>query len=328
MYSEGPIVLVGGCDDNYALPLGVTLYSAISNVKDSRKVVVYVIDGGISDANKRCLKRVLSTQGLAVELEWVVPDVSSLDVLRGQDWRGQAAYLRLLIPDVLPEDCDKAIYLDSDLVVEADLSALWTERLAGQPALAVRDYWSPYVSCPDALVETYEELDISKEASYCNSGLMVVNAAQWREENLPSRVLEYMHRYSNYVKFADQDGLNAIIAGRWGLLDPKWNVALSALGMYGRFFDMTMEERKRAQNELLSNACVIHYTGTPKPWDVHYEGPAQDRFFHYLKESGWFNPAQYALWVLRRKARRAIAEGIPQDLRLRLRQWRHGTENT
>ncbi|WP_307196791.1 glycosyltransferase family 8 protein [Neobacillus niacini] len=34
-------------------------------------------------------------------------------------------YYRLLIPELLSEDIDKAIYLDSDLIVKEDITKLW-----------------------------------------------------------------------------------------------------------------------------------------------------------------------------------------------------------
>jgi lipopolysaccharide biosynthesis glycosyltransferase len=33
-----------------------------------------------------------------------------------------SAYLRLLVPELLPSRCDRAIYLDSDLLFQADLA--------------------------------------------------------------------------------------------------------------------------------------------------------------------------------------------------------------
>jgi hypothetical protein len=39
-------------DNNYAIPLGVMLYSLAENLKEG-KAFIYVIDGGITNANKK-----------------------------------------------------------------------------------------------------------------------------------------------------------------------------------------------------------------------------------------------------------------------------------
>ena len=322
------MIVVGGSDDAFAMPLGVAFYSALTNLHYKDEVSLYIFDGGISPENKRRLARVLDVDHLTVDLNWLEPDFTQLQSVKTTDVWSLATYFSLLVPEQLPEHVNKAIYLDADLVVERDLSGLWDKETADASALAVQDYCNPYVSSPDGIAAMHEVMDLKPDAIYCNAGLMVMNLTRWREKCISAKALHYAADYADSLKFVEQDLLNAAIAGRWKLLDPRWNVATSAVQWYGRYFDMNEIERQAAQDRLLRDAFIYHYTGTPKPWDVHYEGPAQDRFFHYLKESGWFNPAQYALWVLRRKARRAIAEGIPQDLRLRLRQWRYGAENT
>ena len=62
----------------------------------------------------------LNVDHVDVHLEWVIPDLLHLTGMKTTESFSQAAYLRLLIPELLP-DIDRTIYLDSDLVVERDL---------------------------------------------------------------------------------------------------------------------------------------------------------------------------------------------------------------
>ena len=43
------MVIVTAADDKFALPLGVTLYSALANLADTKSASLYIIDGGISE---------------------------------------------------------------------------------------------------------------------------------------------------------------------------------------------------------------------------------------------------------------------------------------
>ena len=42
-----------------------------------------------------------------------------------RDWISIATYYRLFITDVIPNDIEKIIYLDCDIIVNKDISELW-----------------------------------------------------------------------------------------------------------------------------------------------------------------------------------------------------------
>jgi lipopolysaccharide biosynthesis glycosyltransferase len=282
------MIIVSGADDRFAMPLAVTLYSALANLNRGRTVSLYIMDGGISEENRRRLTQVLNVNHVEVHIEWVKPDLSRLSGVKTTQWFRQATYLRLLIPELVPKQFDRVIYLDSDLVVEEDLGQLWEEEISDFPALAVQGYVNPYVSCPGALPDTYQLLGLSPDTPYCNAGVMVMNLKRWRTEEIGRRALEYTHKFHRFIRSADQDGINAIIAGAWGLLDPKWNVMPSVISSYGRFYKMSEVEMQHAQGELLRAPFILHFAGLIKPWHFTYRGLARSRFFYYLEKSGWF----------------------------------------
>jgi len=282
------MIIATGADDRFAMPMAVTLYSALTNIEQGRAVTIYIFDGGISEQNRRRLTEMLNVNHVKVHLEWVRPDLSPLNGVKTTQAFSQAAYLRLLMPELMPDQVDRVIYLDSDLVVEKDLGELWEAEMGDLPALAVQEYVFPYVSCLDWVGETYEMRGLPPNTPYCNTGVMVMNLKRWRAEEIARGALEYMRKSQQSVRYADQDGLNAVLAGAWGLLDPKWNVMLAGINSYGQFFGMSKVEMQHAQEELLHEPFILHFTGPLKPWRFVSRGPAQLRFFHYLKQSKWF----------------------------------------
>src|SRR5262245_12257828 len=150
------ITIVTAADDRFAMPMAVTLYSAIANLEKTRSVSVYIVDGGISSSSRQRLEAVLSRGPADVRIQWVTPDLVPLNGIKTTSAFSQAAYLRVLIPELLPTDVGRAIYLDSDLVVEEDLSKLWDMDLVNRPGLAVRDYMYPSVSCLEWAGDTYQ----------------------------------------------------------------------------------------------------------------------------------------------------------------------------
>ncbi len=291
-----PLVVVCGSDDNYAMPLAVTLYSTLVNLEKDCTLYLYIIDGGISDRSKERLHRVLDVEHVDLRLKWVIPDDrASLSTLRTYEWVTAATYLRLLIPDVVPEQFKKAIYLDSDLLVEGNLRHLWNQEMGRHALLAVGEFGTPYVSSRWGITK-YKELGLAPDTPCFNAGVLVVNLKRWREEKISQKVIQYLREYEKYVHLADQEGLNAVLAKDWGKLDPKWNVA-SHLLYYEQWEESAFKEEIRPiREELIRKPYIFHFAGGSKPWQIGCEHPAQLQWIGYLKDSGWFGPAESILW--------------------------------
>ena len=78
-------------------------------------------------------------------------------------------YHRLLLPQLLPEEVTRAIWLDCDLLVTTDLVRLWETDLGGFHLLAVRDSVVPLEaalsSCLSEIAERRAFLDHTVPAS-------------------------------------------------------------------------------------------------------------------------------------------------------------------
>jgi lipopolysaccharide biosynthesis glycosyltransferase len=277
-----PIVLVCAADNNYAMPLAVTVRSALTNIKSNRKIALFIIDGGISQGNKPKIIKTLNSE--QIDISWVQPDKTFFEDLVVSRHLTVSAYYRLLIPELLTKNFDKAIYLDSDIVVTGDLEELWNIDVGDNYVLAVQDDHQLYISNSDAL-KTYEKLGIPLDYKYFNSGLLVMNLEKWRSENIGKKVIECMkiEHLSN-----DQDGLNAVLAGKWQELHPKWN-QMPRIYEYSSWKDSPFPEL--VYNELLHQPQIIHFTTLPKPWYAGLQNecthPKKDLFFHYLDLTAW-----------------------------------------
>lgn len=282
---DTPVVLVAGVDASYAMPLAVMLHSVLINLAPGTRIEVYVIDGGLSDVSRARVKRVVAATSGAVLLHWVEPDLSHIKRLPVGDHFSAANYFRLLIPNVVPARHKRAIYLDSDLVVDADLTRLWTAEMGDDVLLGVPDFSQKTLATGLGAVQG-EGLD--PEAPYFNSGVLVWDLNRWRTERLTEKVFAFLKAYVDHNRFCDQDGLNAVLAGRWGELNPRWNVQ-SKVG-YGR-----IEWYRSISRE----AYIYHFTGGYKPWNTILIHPGAKRFLYYLKSSNWFAPLDYWKWYVR-----------------------------
>lgn len=265
-----PVVVVCAADDHYALPLGVMLESLSSHASPSRRIDVYIIDCGLSEsARTRISAQVRSN----LHFHWR-PSTRSPDI--GDPSWGHvsgATYERLFIEEYLPDDTTLALWLDCDLLVLDDITALFQHPLNGHTLWAVRDPFVQYVSSPFG-VHNWRELGLTNNNPYFNAGVMLIDMVRWRTSEVASRALQHLRRYGKKVYFNDQEALNAVIGDHWIPLDDRWNCSTNPF-------------HAKRQNPGSKEPAIIHFAGRIKPWNVPDLGAAQDLFFQHLDKTSW-----------------------------------------
>jgi lipopolysaccharide biosynthesis glycosyltransferase len=302
MSPPDPIVIVTAADARFAMPLTISLFSALRRLDRSRSALVFVIDDGILDGDKHRCATIVQAAHPNVTIEWLKPDLSLFERFKPAKWHSRAIYLRLLIPDLLPEQFERVLYLDSDIVVADDLSPLWEVRLGDYPFWAIENFEPSTLAL--ALPRIAPALNAPADARYHNSGVLLMNMPAWREAKISERAAEFLDCYGDRISFGDQDALNGVVKGQWGRLDPKWNIQLLTLPDY-RYDGSNASESKTLQDSLLNAPGILHYTGPRKPWHWRYRGLGEWAFFRDLLKSGWFGPVQGPLWVASRIASHA-----------------------
>ncbi|PSR16362.1 glycosyltransferase family 8 protein [filamentous cyanobacterium CCP3] len=301
-----PIVVACAADDFFARPLAVTAFSAFKNLDPKRQLILFILDGGISSINKTKLLQTLSSN--RVDVRWIKP---TADQIKATLLKCKASnhpistYYRLLLPDIIPPQFKKIIYLDSDLVVEGDLAKLWSQDFEGKALLAVQD---PIHRSLD-IAQHFKSLDLKyieteELQKYLNSGVLVIDLEKWRRNHIADLVLQFINSHPD-LPFPDQDAISVVLAGQWGELDSKWN-QIHVIYAYKSYQDSPYDESTYL--DLLQNPFIIHYTSRPKPWGKNCVHPRANRYFHYLDQtawSGWRNNAvNYNVTLIRRGIRR------------------------
>ena len=282
---DDPIAVVCAADDRYAMPLAVVIRSAIENLSSDRQIVFFIIDGGIKQKNKNKILQSISTKNSKqCQIEWLQPLDGILTNMKISTHITIAAYFRLLIPSLLPHHFSKAIYLDSDLIVKGDLGQLWDIDIADNYLLAVQGLGISYVSSPHGLAN-YKELGIPAHYKYFNSGVMVINIEKWRTDSISVKVIEYVQYYKEYMYCHDQEGLNAVLAGKWGELEPRWNQTPG-------FHKRSWKDSPFSEEDFDNAKCdpyIVHFASSEKPWNSirSRRFPTNDLFFHYVDMTAW-----------------------------------------
>jgi lipopolysaccharide biosynthesis glycosyltransferase len=295
--SSREIVVVSGADDNYAMPLAVTIRSALDRLAPDRRLRLFILDGELSDDAKRRLADSWSDPRLT--LEWLRPDVDLVRDLPVSDHISIAAYLRLLMPALLPADVSRVIYLDADMLARRDLGDLWDEPQGAHAALAVQELAAPYVDSFVALpnidrclrylaaaqpIANFRELGLDPRGKYFNSGLLVVDVARWRRERIAERVLDCLRTHRAHVLWWDQYALNVVLAGQWRALDQRWNQGAHVY-LYPDWSYSPVDRAAFAR--LRRDPWIVHFCSPSKPWHYFCHHPHTRDFRRTLKNTAW-----------------------------------------
>ena len=279
--------VVCAADNKYALPLTVTLYSLLSNLNEKQPIVLYVIDGTIKWWNKIKIEHSLSKAHNNFKLEWLKPSMfeDKINKIKLSGHFTKASYYRLLIPYLLDEKIEKIIYLDSDLLIKKCITKLWNVNLQDKYLLAAQGIGIPYVSSPGGLIK-YQQWGLKKNDKYFNSGVLVMNLDKWRTDRISEQVIKFIQTNRESIRWVDQDGLNAMLAGKWGELDPRWNQTLM-IHQYSSWQESPFSEE--VYNNVLNDPWIVHFSSHIKPWHfkVTYKCPNEDLFFEYLDRTAW-----------------------------------------
>jgi UDP-D-galactose:(glucosyl)LPS alpha-1,3-D-galactosyltransferase len=246
-------------DERYAPGLAVAVRSLVDHAGSDR-LRVYVVDGGLAGTTR---SRLRASWPADLEVDFVplpASQVSDLPVpkLPGTKHLNAWVFARLFLPELLPRSETRVLYLDTDVLVTADVVELASTRLGSSPLGAVRDEYIPTIADSGGL-EACGELGLDGGRPYFNSGVLLMDLPRWRAEDLAGRVLEFVVRYGAQVRLPEQDGLNAILGGRFVELDPAWNVLIGESRKFGP-----------APAALDRSAKILHFVGAHKPWQASF----------------------------------------------------------
>ncbi len=121
------------CDDNFVKYTVVSLFSMMENASPKYRYHAYILHSGISAEMKSHINA-LARENFTVSFEDVSTYLATVsEGLPVRDYYSKTTYYRLFIADMFPH-LTKAIYIDSDTVVQGDISALYMTSSAATSA--------------------------------------------------------------------------------------------------------------------------------------------------------------------------------------------------
>ena len=251
------------------------------------------------------------------ELEKRLKEIRSSFYLKGNI----ETWLRIFASSYIQDDY--VVWLDCDIVVTGDICKI-LEEVDNQyfvsackeydPLYKMRDLdhteeWASLDDWRNQMIydahyfRTYEYYDIPYHVPYFCAGIMYMNLKKWREEHLESQLLEKIYEY-DYIFALDQDVLNSVIKGQFGVISPKWNTAINVRKCISNYPLDLLREAEEAP-------CIVHLGGGAKPWNENLGGPYRKMYWEYRLASPW--PAK-PHWKRRLKNKYRIVNSLAKSI--------------
>lgn len=270
-----PILIAFACDEGYSKHVAVVMQSILINAVTEDRHEFHILTMNLSlDAENRLLE--VATRGKATLL------VHRLTAERLAGFPTASlpleTYLRLLLPDLLPE-YDKILYLDADLLVLDSLSNLWNFPIGDKAVGAAID---TLTILKGTALEHFKALQLPDKHSYFNAGVLLLNLKVLREIQLLEIVKKWTAKHADLMINSDQDALNAILVGNVSYFHLRWNLQAPLIIPIKLGWKCSQEHEKA-----VAEPGIIHYVSYRKPWRKEFKIPYQSLYFKYLAQTPW-----------------------------------------
>lgn len=258
-------------DRNYLPPLRTMLYSLFANNPGERFDVYAAADGLTAqdwqDLNTLAARYDSKIISIPIKDEWF----TSAPTVR---YYSRAMYYRLLAAQILPQELDRILYLDPDILVINPVRALYDVPMGDRLFAAAMHRGLTGISGTISRIR----LPNYEADEYYNSGVLMMNLVRLREEISPKDIFDYTEKYRMALILPDQDILNGLYASRILPVDEVlWNYDARKYESY----------RLASQGEanldwVIANTSIIHFCGKEKPWQKSCRSRFAALYKHYM----------------------------------------------
>ncbi len=241
-------------DDNYAKYAYVMLKSLFDNNQDA-EVYVHILQTCLSQKSIENLNDVCIIYGNHLDI--ITVDESRIDkrIITTENWGMEASY-RLQMIELLPENIDRVLYLDVDMIINKSIEELYHTEFGEMELVAAVDM--PLLNGKGDLFKQLRSGELQPlfdDRKYFNSGMILFNLNGMRGTYSLDKYIKLAKDLNFNIYAPDQDLLNMMHQQKVIFVDPwKYNF-FAGIGIdAGYDYDRVMKE-----------VSIIHFAGK-KPW--------------------------------------------------------------
>jgi len=250
-------------NSGYIGPLSVMLKSIMINEPET-EIHLYVAHSSLTEKDFDIINKVIDKTRTTVHP--ISVDPSLLEHAPVLKRISKETYYRLLVLDIIPEDVDRILYMDPDIVVNKSMKELYNVSF-GDAVVAGAGHTT-------GCVEWYNKkrLDMPEKSHYVNAGVLMFNLEEMRKFCTTQDIFDYIEKNLKKLWLSDQDVINGMFGAKTVYFDTR---------VFNLDEKVFKRERKIDLDWVRENTSIIHYNGSDKPWKSEYKGKLAEFYFHY-----------------------------------------------
>lgn len=250
-------------NSGYIGPLSVMLKSIMINEPET-EIHLYVAHSSLTEKDFGIIDKVIDKTRTTVHP--ISVDPSLLEHAPVLKRISKETYYRLLVLDIIPENVDRILYMDPDIVINKSMKELYNVSF-GDAVIAGAGHTTGFL---ENLNKT--RLGMPADSQYVNAGVLMFNLKELRKFCTTQDIFDYIEKNIKKLYLADQDVINGMFGARTVYFDTK---------VFNLDEKVYRRERKIDLDWVRKNTSVIHYNGSDKPWKPKYKGKLAEFYFQY-----------------------------------------------
>lgn len=272
--------IVACASDDYTMQCGVLFYSICKNNADEEIRFFLITDNLFSDKHKEDLRDTVSAFPLKTINFVQVSDEQIVSFLQFENpYYTRHVFYRLLMAEVLPDDVNKVLYLDCDIVVRHSLEDLWSIDVNNYAVGCVHD-------AQEGKIGQFNRLGYTYDKGYFNSGVLLANLDYWRKNNVTKRFGCFISKHGKLIELPDQDVLNAVLKDEKFFIPFTFNLQSDFLFKVEYMYSFEFVKYSTDICNARYDPIILHFSGA-RPWIEGCNHPYKDEFFKYRNETIW-----------------------------------------
>jgi lipopolysaccharide biosynthesis glycosyltransferase/glycosyltransferase involved in cell wall biosynthesis len=264
------IILCCSTNEKYIEPTIAMIRSLEQNLNQEYSLNIFILESQLKNHSKKLLQKQLQSLRIKITFITISEEVLQESQFNVSRHITQETYYRLFIEKYLPKNISKILYLDSDILVQGDISELWNMGFEDSMMLACQDTVVKTVGSSFGINE-YQKLGMSGKEPYFNAGVLLIDLEKWREKHTSEKILDYILSSKKMLQLHDQEAMNATLHNEWKMIPQEWNYFINS-------------------DEKIAFPKLIHFANNPherinKPWEEGYNYHFKKLYNSYLIRS-------------------------------------------
>jgi|GEM_PF-4850717 len=273
-------------DEKFTDFLGLAINSIIYNSNTNRIYDIAVITTDISEEHiEDLLSLIKDKENINIRFAYVNKLIDKINFKVSNNYNS-FTYYRLLLPDIV-NGIEKILYLDSDVMVNTDLTELYDMNFDGNLLIGTYDTliasWQNFNS---GMRSYFKALGLNRSGEYVQAGVLLFDLKSIKDKIDMRAMIDYAC-LKKYI-FNDQDLINIYFMGKIKIVSLKWNVLNQNGDALNACLQHLSESQKNEYMDSLSDPYIVHFAERSFPC-YRINGRYDETYWKYAKGTVFYD---------------------------------------